>query len=135
VPDFNKHELALSTVALLPSAGEANEAWGEFKVGSTVAFECQVFGVQLASKGRDLRVEMGARVFSERGGAPVMDSHLVPVSAASLSQNTLRGQFQLGKGLEPGHYSVQVIVYDRSAPPRKQAASQWADLTIVKPSD
>ncbi len=135
VPDFNKHELALSTIALLPSPLDGNEAWGEFKAGSTVAFECQIFGVQPASNGRDLRVEMGARVFSDRGGAPVMDSHLVPVSASSLAQNTLSGRFQLGKDLEPGHYAIQVIVYDRSAPPRKQTASQWADLMIVKPSN
>jgi VWFA-related protein len=135
VPDFNKHELALSTIALLPSPGENDEAWGEFKAGSTVAFECQVFGVQPASNRRDRRVEMGARVFSERGGAPVMDSHLVPVAAASLAQNKLSGRFQLGKDLEPGHYAMQLIVYDRSAPPRKQIASQWADLTIVKPSN
>jgi hypothetical protein len=30
---------------------------------------------------------------------------------------------------------MQLFVYDRSAPPRKQTASQWADLTIVKPSN
>jgi hypothetical protein len=64
-----------------------------------------------------------------------MDSHLVPVAAASLAQNKLSGRFQLGKDLEPGHYAMQLIVYDRSAPPRKQIASQWADLTIVKPSN
>jgi VWFA-related protein len=132
VPDFNKPELILSTIALSPSPGDGDEAWGEFKAGSTVAFECQVFGVR---PGRDRQVEMSARMFSERGGSPVMDSDLVPVSAASLAQNTLSGRFQLGKELEPGRYAMQLFVYDRSAPPRKQTASQWTDLMIVKPSN
>lgn len=132
VPDFNKRQLMLSTIALSPSPEDGDGAWGEFKAGSTVAFECQVFGVR---PGRDRQVEMSARVFSERGGAPVMDSHLVPVSAAGLAQNTISGRFQLGKELEPGHYAMQLFVYDRSAPPRKQTASQWADLMIVKPSN
>jgi hypothetical protein len=78
---------------------------------------------------------MSARMFSERGGAPVMDSHLVPVSADSVAQNTLGGSLQLRKNLEPGHYAMQLFVYDRSAPPRRQTATQWVDLTIVKPSD
>jgi hypothetical protein len=134
VPDFNKHELSLSTIALLPSPEDSNDAWGEFKAGSTVAFECQVFGVQPASSRRDRPIEMEARIFSERGGAPVNDSHLVPIPAASLAQNTLSGSMQLRKDLEPGHYAMQLIVYDRSAPLRKQTASQWADLVIVKPS-
>lgn len=132
MPDFNKQELMLSSIALSPAPEDTDGAWGEFSPGSTVAFECQVFGVR---SGRDRHVEMSARVFSERGSAPVMDSHLVPVSAAGLAQNTLSGRFQLGKELEPGHYAMQLFVYDRSASPRKQTASQWADLTIVKPSN
>jgi VWFA-related protein len=132
VPDFNKRELMLSTIALSPSSEDGDGAWGEFKPGSTVAFECQVFGIR---PGHDHKVEMSARVFSERGGSPVMDSHLVPVSTAGLAQNTLSGRFQLGKELEPGHYAMQLFVYDRSAPPRNQTASQWADLMIVKPSN
>jgi VWFA-related protein len=142
-PDFNKPEIALSSIVLSgPSdtsgsgASSAPEnagqmGWAEFAAGTTVQFGCEVFGIKPVRPPAEPRVEMQVRLFRE--GATVFDSRPAAVSPALLSKNLLTGNLKIEGDMEPGDYAMQLIAYDRLASPKKQMASQWIDLTIVKP--
>jgi hypothetical protein len=138
VPDFNKTQLALSSIELSAAKSSSNgnlSSWTQYATGAALEFQCDVFGIRNASQPpREPRVEMEVRLF--RGGAtePVFDSTVLPVSVKTLAKNYLDGRMRLGKEIEPGDYMMQLTVYDRLAPQKKQAAIQWTNLTVVKPA-
>ena len=137
VPDFNKPQLTLSSIELL-SARSSNRdltSWAQYATGAAVEFQCDVFGVRNAPQPpREPRVEMEVRLFRDGANEPVFDSKALPVSGKTLAKNYLDGQMRIGKEIQPGDYVMQLIVYDRLAPQKKQAAVQWTHLTVVKPA-
>jgi hypothetical protein len=138
VPDFNKPELTLSSLELSATKSSPHSdysSWAQFAPGATLGFQCDVFGVRNAAEPRrEPRVEMEVRLFRDGVTEPVFDSSISPVSVKTLAKNYLDGQMRLGKEIEPGNYTIQLTVYDRLAPQKKQAATQWANLTIVAPT-
>jgi hypothetical protein len=138
IPDFNKPQLALSSIELSaakPSSNGDLSSWTQYATGAAVEFQCDVFGIRDGSQPpREPRVEMEVRLFRDGATEPVFDSRILPVSGKTLAKNYLDGQMRLGKEIEPGDYMMQLTVYDRLAPQKKQAAVQWTNLTVVKPA-
>jgi VWFA-related protein len=131
VPDFNKAEIALSSIKLAGS----DSGWHGYSAGASVGFECEVFGIKKAPQPpQEPRVEMEIRLFHSTGGAPVVDSERIPVPPATLAAGFLAGRLQIGRDFEPGDYAMQLVAYDRLASPKKQIATQWTNLTVVKPA-
>ena len=59
----------------------------------------------------------------------------MPVGLGSVTewrQIVAGGKLQLGKGIEPGEYVLQVIITDRLAKEKYSNATQWIDFEIVK---
>jgi VWFA-related protein len=132
-PDFNKSEIALSSIVLAgPEDASAQMGWGEFATGTTLHFGCEIFGVKMARPPATPKVEMEVRLFHD--GNPVFDSQPFAVLPESLSAHLLTGKMKIGEELAPGDYYMQLVAYDRLASPKKQIASQWIDLTVVKPA-
>lgn len=138
VPDFNKPQLALSSIELSsakPSSNGNLSSWTQYATGASLEFQCDVFGIRDASQPpREPRVEMEVRLFRDGITEPVFDSRVLPVPAKTLAKNYLDGQMRIGKDIEPGDYMMQLTVYDRLAPQKKQAAVQWTNLTVVNPA-
>lgn len=146
VPDFNKPEIALSSLVLSGKAVAGRRAGGgsdsspeteirmgrgEFAAGTTVHFGCEVFGAKTARPQGSAKVDMEIRLFRE--GTEVYDSQPLPVPAVTLAQHLLAGNLNIREDMAPGDYAMEVVAYDRLASPRKQMTSQWVDLTVVKP--
>ena len=137
VPDFNGPQLALSNIALSsPGVRKGSSAgWAEYQAGSSIGFECEVFGFRSAPRPpKQPRVEMEIRLFKEGGSAPVFDSRPFPVPQATLAENYLAGRMGIGSDFAPGDYTLQLVVYDRLAAAKKQIATQWTNLTVVPAS-
>jgi hypothetical protein len=137
VPDFNKPQLALSSIELSAAKSSSNgdlSSWTQYATGAALEFQCDVFGVKNAPQPpREPRVEMEVRLFRDGATESVFDSKILPVPAKTLAKNYLDGRMRIGKEIEPGDYMMQLTVYDRLAPQKKQAAVQWTNLTVVKP--
>ena len=135
VPDFNKRHLALSSIELSIAKSSSNSdlsSWTQYASGSAVEFQCDVFGFENASQ--EPRAEMEVRLFRDGAQEPVFDSKVLPVPLKTLAKNYLDGRMRIGKEIEPGDYMMQLTVYDRLAPQKKQAAVQWTNLTVVTPT-
>lgn len=138
IPDFNRRAVTLSSLALSPPpeapvVPAIRPEWNEFAPGASVRFRCEVFGLKTPGKPpAPPRVEVGVRLY--RGGAPVVD---IPPAAASIeNQGDLRflaGSVQIPNDLPSGNYEMELMAYDRQEAPKKPAAMQWTDLTIVRP--
>jgi VWFA-related protein len=135
VPDFNRSQIVLSNIQLskpvnVSKAGAAE--WDTYMTGTTVRFECQVFGFRAGSQ--PPRVDMQVRLFGSATDAPVVDSGLIAVPSSTLAENYLAGSLRIGSDFEPGDYTVQLLAYDRFAAPRKQVAAQWTHITVMRPA-
>ena len=138
IPDFNRREISLSSPALsLPVGADVvpgiRPEWNEFAPGTSVHFRCEVFGLKTPGKPpAPPRVDVGIRLY--RGGAPVVD---IPPSAATIESHGdlrfLAGEVQIPNDLPTGNYEMELTAYDRQEAPKKPAAMQWTDLTIVRP--
>jgi VWFA-related protein len=138
IPDFNRRKLSLSSVTLSLPAGAAfvpaaRPEWNEFAPGASVQFGCEVFGLKTPGKPpAPPRVDVGVRLY--RGGAPVVD---IPPSAATIENrgglSFLGGLVQIPNDLPAGNYEMELTAWERLEAPKKQAAMQWTDVTIVRP--
>jgi VWFA-related protein len=136
VPDFNRPQLALSSIQLskpdVPPEGAAQ--WDSYRAGTVVHFEAQLFGFRIDSHSqRQPQVEMRVLLFADATGAATFDSGPVPVPPSTLAENFLAGSIRIGADFEPGDYTVEVLAYDRLAPKKKQIAAQRTHLTVVSP--
>jgi VWFA-related protein len=137
IPDFNRRRISLASVTLSLPAGAGSvpgvrPEWNEFTPGTSVPFRCEVFGLKTPGKvPGPPKVDVEVRLY--RGGGPVVD---IPAAAASIENKGglafLGGQVQIPGDLPAGNYEMEVIAYDRLEAPRKQAAMQWTDVTVVR---
>ncbi|MEP6708485.1 MAG: hypothetical protein ABJC05_13240, partial [Pyrinomonadaceae bacterium] len=70
-----------------------------------------------------------------RDGQPVFVGKELPVAAdnqTDLQRLSSGGVIQLGTGMEPGEYVLQVIVIDALAKVKYRTATQWIDFEILK---
>jgi hypothetical protein len=135
-PDFGGSQIALSSIVLSSDSNDKSKSrdymgLGEFTAGATVHFGCEVFGVKKSKPPKKPNVEMQVLLF--RDGKTVYNSNPIPVAPEEIQGNLLTGRLNLTKEMPAGDYSMQVIAYDREASKKKQMATQWIDLTVVKP--
>jgi hypothetical protein len=138
IPDFNRRGISLSSLTLSLPAGAAvvpavRPEWNEFAPGTWVQFSCEVFGLKTPGKPpAPPSVDVGVRLY--RGGGPVLD---IPPAAARIENkgnlSFMAGGLQIPDDLPAGNYEMELTAYDRLEAPKKQAAMQWTDLTIVRP--
>jgi VWFA-related protein len=133
VPDFNQPRISLSSIELLASPPRRNSGgtgWSEYAAGSPVPFRCEVFGFRTAVQPpHDPRVDVQVILFREDEKRPYSDTRIVPVPAASLADHYLASQLETGD-LPPGDYAMQLMVWDRLAPLKKQLAVQWTHFAV-----
>jgi len=132
IPDINRQKLSLSSLVLSVPPGTADTpgaraSWNEFQAGTTVEFGCEAFGLKPpGTPNLDLEVRL------YRGGEPVVK---IPPTAAHFMNRDgrlfLAGTLAIPRDLAAGNYAMEIVTYDRIAAPKKQAAEQWADLTVV----
>ena len=94
-----------------------------------------------------MALDAAALLAKDRVTARVLDMHTVkPLDEAAIvaaAKETNRivvaeehlmagGRMQLGTNMEPGEYVFQVIVTDKLAKEKYNAATQWLDFEIVK---
>ena len=158
VPDIKKNRLNLSGILLTaedaaaksaPSkaatpttnAGQeipendpaATAAVRQFKRGSSVGYGYFIYNAQLnRATGRPQLVTQ-ARLF--RDGQQVFTGKETSYDATGqtdLKRLTAGAALRLGTEMDPGEYTLQVIVTDLLAPEKYRTATQWIDFEIVK---
>jgi hypothetical protein len=70
-----------------------------------------------------------------RDGQPIFVGKEIPLAAENqtdLQRLNVGGAIQLGTGMEPGEYVLQVIVIDALAKVKYRMATQWIDFEIIK---
>lgn len=135
-PNFDGSQIALSSI-VLSSAGDDKTrsrdymGLGQFTPGTTIQFGCEVFGVKDSKPPKEPKVEMQVLLFHD--GETVYDSKPITVAPENIVHNLVAGRIRITKDMPAGDYSMQLIAYDRLASKKKQIATQWIDLTVVKP--
>ncbi len=126
IPDFNKPQIALSSLVLGdPKGGEVQVAARQFASGGQVSYGCEVFGSQST-------IEVEFRLF--RGGTQVYASKAMPLTApASLKAIPVAGKLNLTNAFAPGDYAMEFIARDMQAPGAKPV-TQWSDFSITAAS-
>jgi VWFA-related protein len=79
--------------------------------------------------------QLEAQVRLLRDGQAIYTGKQVPVNLGSVTewrQIFAGGLLELGKGIEPGEYVLQVIISDLLAKEKYSSATQWIDFEIVK---
>jgi hypothetical protein len=103
-----------------------------FASGDTLEYSYLVYGArQTANNSTNLTTQI--KLFP--GSEEVFTGDVMPTKAAkeSSSESIIVGKtFRLGSALPPGHFFLQVIVTDKSAPRDAQSSSQWIDFEIVE---
>ncbi|MCA1618751.1 MAG: VWA domain-containing protein [Acidobacteria bacterium] len=153
VPDITKDRLALSGIfvtAAAPAAlkasaaaaaaatsGEAdplrNATLRRFRHGSQVDFSYHIYNARAGGGTGAPRLRTQVRLF--RDGRVVFEGPAqayAPARTANVSRLPGGGRLQLGGSLQPGEYSLQVVVTDELASGKSRTAAQWIDFEIVK---
>jgi hypothetical protein len=158
VPDIGKRRLALSGIAVMgtdPTREQKSmlaERLASDKEGSVEEQDTQAspavrrlrrgtfldYGLFIynavvnATQGKS-DLESQASLF--RDGKPVYSGKptpVVPGQSADLRSIEIGGRIVLPQSLEPGDYSLQIVVTDKLANRKFRSASQWIDFELVK---
>ena len=133
VPDLARGKVALSGI-VMGKAGEkgtaADASPRRFHPGQTVAVSCQILNV-----GRDGTGAVGVEVTTSliRAGSVLATSQPAVVDGTGqpdLKRILRAREFQLGKDLEPGIYSLRIDAKDRNAPRGSDTASQSIEFEV-----
>ncbi len=152
VPDASKGRLLLSRLLLSrepdqpgrpgpdprrsgPDAYDSSSALRDFQAGTQLSYAYEILNAQTGPKGIQLQVQ--TRLFE--GGRKIYEGAPEPFNAAGLPSDpgnlAARGGFQLGAGLAPGDYVLQVIVTDNLArDSRYRTASTWQTFEVADPA-
>lgn len=110
---------------------ELSPAVRRFRSGMMLDYACEIYNAQINMRTHQPELATQVRLFHE--GREVFASDLSPLnrsSAQSVSQPALIGHLRLGAQMPAGQYMLQVIVIDRLAKGKEQAAVQWIDFEI-----
>lgn len=154
VPDLTKDHLVLSGIAAFGTdpAGLSNQPAGNHSANATLtpdedpeagaatrrlrkgmvlSYGCYIYNAQIDRATRRPQLKTRVRLF--RDGQPVFTGDALTYQPAGddLRRLPLTGALQLGSGMPPGEYVLQVIVTDALAKERQRIATQWIDFTIV----
>jgi hypothetical protein len=134
IPDFNKPQMAMSSVLLTDADNSgllSNAASRKFHAGSSLLYACRLYGAKRDAATGKQEIEVAARLF--RDGVPVHDTGFTSLApAAGADEIGVAGTLNLPATLPEGEYAVELIARDRMANPKKQEVSQWTDLTLLR---
>lgn len=152
VPDINKDRLVLSGLAAFgqkpedlnrPTTGdldavapdedpEAGAATRRLRNGMVLQYGCFIYNARLASTTKRPRLTTQIRLF--RDGKEVFQGEVLSYHGPygiDMRRLPLTGALDLGNGMPPGEYVLQVIVTDTLANEKNRIATQWIDFEIV----
>ena len=145
VPDFNKAEIAMSSILLAdPDAGRderltragvigaGSPVTRVFASGAVLKYDCTVFGALIDRRTGKPRIEIEVRLF--RGPEQIFTGRPVPLAVAegnSTEAIHAAGEIRLPATLPPGDYAVELSAYDRLGRQPSPHAVQWSDFTLV----
>ena len=130
IADVSKLRDMTSEAALKAINPVSNTAIRQFRPGSLLTYEMTVYNPKLDPMGAvDLSVQ--ARVFSERqlifDGQPTK----LREQLQTAGEIPWQGSLELGPGLRPGNYTLQLIVTDNNVRGTGKIASQFVPYEIV----
>ena len=105
----------------------------QFRRGQAVSYGYFVYNAQINKA--TLKPELTTQLRLFRDGKPVFTGKELPfdyTNQPDLRYLTTGGTVQLGTGMEPGEYVLQVVVTDILAKPKYRIATQWIDFEILK---
>jgi hypothetical protein len=124
---------------VVPAEGRAieadpmgNPAVRIFQAGRSVLYACQVLNAHLDTSKRP-QLESQLRLF--RDGKQIYAGKPMPVDTSTLAlvqRVVAGGELRLAKSMEPGDYTIQVIVTDKLAQQKFNTAAQWIDFQVAK---
>lgn len=131
---------AAPTAAAAGGSGDSNgadapasPALRRFRPNSNLTFAYAIYNARLDKTTRLPQLTAQARLF--RDGVLVFNGTPSPFNFASLpdpKRIDIGGNLNLGAGLPPGEYILQVVVTDALAKEKHRIATQWSDFEIVK---
>jgi VWFA-related protein len=158
VPDLKKNRLALSGIVVKGISSQAFQKFGsglvdkpdtddsvdesdpqssaslrQFKEGTVMVYGIVIYNAQLEKSAGKPQLQTQVKVFLN--GKEVFTGKEMPFDASyqtDLKRLPLAGAVQLGSGMVPGEYVLQIIVTDTLAKEKRRVASQWIDFEIVK---
>ena len=104
-----------------------------FHRGGVMQYGFVIYNAQLDKATNRPQITTQVRMF--RDGQPVFVGKEIPLPAENqtdLQRLNGGGAIQLGTGMEPGEYVLQVVVIDLLAKEKYRTATQWIDFEIVK---
>jgi VWFA-related protein len=144
IPDFNRQEIALSSITLFDSdptrnaaltragvTGAGSPATRIFGPGAVLQYECKVFGALADRRTGKRQVDVAVRLF--RGTEQIFDGPPMPLAVTDGNSSSIpaAGDIRLPSTLAPGDYSLELSAYDRLQKQQLQHAAQWIDFTLV----
>ena len=111
----------------------ASPAVRRFRRNSNLTFAYAIYNARLDKTARLPQLTQQARLF--RDGVLVFDGPATPLNLDSLpdpKRINLGGSLNLGAGLPPGEYVLQIVVTDALAKGKHRTATQWSDFEIVE---
>ena len=144
IPDFNRKELALSSVQLYDPDAQRNDRLTRagvigagsavtrvFAPGAVLKFECIVYGPLTDPDTGKPKISATVRLF--RGPEPIYSG--LPIALAIPAANSTgavraTGQIKLPATLPAGDYALELTVTDELER-KQQSASRWVDFTLA----
>jgi hypothetical protein len=141
VPDLKAGRLALSSILVhgaaletpAASTGDATQALvGRVTPGRPFDYAFQILNARRDPATERPRLETQVRLW--RGREAIYEGPRTPLSVEHpvAGRVAAGGRLNLGAGLEPGDYALQVVVTDRLAPSERSVATQWTRLEAVR---
>jgi hypothetical protein len=112
---------------------QASPAVRHFHTGLIMQFGYMIFNAQLSKATNQPQLTTQVRLV--RDGKVIFTGKEVPFDTSNqidLKRLTAGGAIQLGTGLGPGEYALQIIVNDALANEKRRTVTQWIDFEIVK---
>ncbi len=134
IPDVRKGRFGISGIVLAGPADDprASPAVRRFRRGMDVSYACAVYNSPLDQATGQPAIATRVRLFREGELLPI-DARLTfdPSRVADASGMPAGGAVRLPLTLEPGNYTLEVAVVDRSGRKKRPVATQWSDFEIV----
>jgi VWFA-related protein len=152
VPDLTNDRLALSGIAAFGSdpaelsnrpaadhaAGpaaeedpEAGAATRRLRKGMLLSYGCYIYNARLDKGSGRPQLQTQVRLFRNGQEVFTADPLAYEPSGDDMKRLPLTGAVQLGTGMPPGEYVLQVVVRDPLAKANQRIATQWIDFEIV----
>lgn len=148
IPNLKKGRLSLSGVMLqstpyeewqrrqmatgktvVPADARADTAIRQFRSGTVVDYAVTIYNAKMdAARKTNLTVQ--AKLFNDQ--KQLFEGRVAPVERSETYNIAAVGSISLGSKLEPGNYTLQLIITDANAKKNRQTATQFVAFEMVK---